>query len=111
LAILAVSNRGYGKRTPVEAFRLQKRGGSGIVGFNVNSKSGNLIGVLPLTEQFDVLLISERGQALRINSGSIALQRRTAAGNRLIKLDEGDAVASITATLSELPETKMTRRR
>ena len=111
LAILAVSKRGYGKRTPVEAFRLQKRGGSGIVGFNVNSKSGNLSGVLPLTERFDVFLISERGQALRINSDFIALQRRTAAGNRLIKLEEGDAVISITATPSELPETKMAKRK
>ena len=60
--------RGFGKRTSVEAFRLQKRGGSGVVGFNVNSKSGNLMEVLPLTDRSDVLLVSERGQAVRADS-------------------------------------------
>jgi DNA gyrase subunit A len=106
--LMAVAKRGYGKRTPVEAFRLQKRGGAGVAGFNMNSKSGSLIGVFQLTERFDMLLVSERGQALRVNSGSVPLQHRTAAGNRLLKLGEGDAVASVTAIQNESTE-KVTR--
>ena len=111
LTILTVGKRGYGKRTPADAYRLQKRGGSGVASFNVNSKSGTLIGVLSLTERFDVLLVSERGQALRVNSNSIPLQRRTAAGNRLVKLNESDEIASITEIPSEVSETEATRRK
>lgn len=110
LTILTVGKRGYGKRTPVEAFRLQRRGGSGVVGFNVNSKSGNLIGVLPLTDRSDVLLVSERGTALHTNSTSITIQRRTTAGNRLVKLGENDGLASMTELPSEIPETAMKRK-
>ena len=109
LTILTVGKRGYGKRTPADSFRLQKRGGSGVLGFNVNSKSGNLVGVLPSTEQFDLLLVSERGQALRVNSNSIALQSRTTSAKRLVELADGDRIASITEIPSE-PET-MTRRK
>ena len=101
LTLLTVGKRGYGKRTLVDSFRLQKRGGSGVVGFNVNTKSGNLIGVLPVTEQSDVFLVSDRGQALRVNSNSIALQSRTTSGNRLVKLDDGDAIASMTEIPTE----------
>jgi DNA gyrase subunit A len=111
VAILTVGKRGYGKRTLADAYRLQKRGGSGVASFNVNSKSGTLIGVLSLTERFDVLLVSERGQALRVNSNSIPLQRRTTAGNRLVKLDESDEIASITEIPSEASETAAIRKK
>jgi len=96
LTILTVGKRGYGKRTLIDSFRLQKRGGSGVVGFNVNNKSGNLVGVLPLTEGSDILLVSERGQALRLDSNSIALQNRTTSGKRLVELADEDRIASIT---------------
>lgn len=102
LTILTVGRRGYGKRTLVDAFRLQKRGGSGVVGFNVNSKSGSLVGVLPLTEQSDVLFVSERGQALRLNSNSITLQSRTTSGKRLAELADDDRIASITEIPPEI---------
>ena len=101
LTMLIVGKRGYGKRTLVDSFRLQRRGGSGVVGFNVNSKSGNLIGVLQLTERSDVFLVSERGQALRVNSSFIALQSRTTSGNRLVKLGDDDAIAAVTDIPSE----------
>ncbi len=94
--ILTVGKRGYGKRTQTEGFRLQKRGGAGVVGFNVNGKSGKLIGVLQLTGRSDVLLVSEKGQALRVDSDSIPLQGRISSGNRLVKLSEEDGLASIT---------------
>ncbi len=110
LTITTVGKRGYGKRTSVDAFRLQRRGGSGVLGFNVNSKSGNLIGVLPLTDRSDVLLVSERGQSLRANSNSIPLQRRTSSGNRLVKLGEGDGIASMTELPSEMSEATIRRR-
>ena len=110
LTITTVGKRGYGKRTSVDAFRLQKRGGSGVLGFNVNSKSGNLIGVLTLPDRSDVLLVSEKGQALRTNSNSIPLQRRTTSGNRLVKLGEGDGIASMTEVPSDMSEGTTKRR-
>ena len=109
LTLTTVSKRGYGKRTSVEAFRLQRRGGSGVLGFNVNSKSGDLIGVLLLTERSDILLVSETGQALRTNINSIPLQNRAASGSRLIKLGEGDLVASMTE-IPSVPEAATQRK-
>lgn len=109
MSIFSISKRGYGKRTFAEEFRLQKRGGSGIVGFNVNNKSGYLTGILPLTEQHDIIIVSEKGQALRLNAASVAIQRRTTGGSRLARLDEGDGVASIVSILTEMPERKPAR--
>ena len=106
ISIFFVTKRGYGKRTLPQEFRLQKRGGAGVLGFNVNSKSGNLIGTIPLAEQPDVIIISEKGQALRLKAASIALQRRTTAGSRLTKLNDGDSIVSLVAIEHEVQEQK-----
>ena len=106
VSIFSITKRAHGKRTLAQEFRLQKRGGAGVVGFNVNSKSGNLIGVIPITEQADVMIISEKGQANRLNTSSIALQRRTTSGSRLAKLNDGDNIASIVTIQAETPTQK-----
>ena len=97
VSIFSITRRGYGKRISAKEIRVQKRGGSGIVGLKANSKSGNLVGILPLTEQQDVIVISEKGEAVRLNATSVPLQRRTTAGSRLTKLEEGDGIASLAA--------------
>jgi DNA gyrase subunit A len=97
MSILTITRRAYGKRSSVNEFRVQKRGGAGIVGLKVNSKSGSLIGILPLMEEEDVMVTSGKGQAARLNAATIALQGRTTAGSRLARLEEGDGVASLTA--------------
>lgn len=96
ITVLMVTKKGYGKRTPIEKFRLQRRGGYGVIALKVGSKSGNLIGMAAVTERSEVLTVSERGQALRLSAGSIALQGRASSGVRLARLDEGDRIASVT---------------
>ena len=108
VSIFSITKRGYGKRTSAKEIRVQKRGGSGIVGLKANSKSGNLIGTLPLTGQQDVIVVSEKGQAIRLNATSIPLQRRTTAGSRLTKLEEGDGIASLATIQIEVPERRPT---
>jgi len=108
VSIFSITRRGYGKRTSAKEIRVQKRGGSGIVGLKANSKSENLIGTLPLTDQQDVIVVSEKGQATRLNATSVPLQRRTTAGSRLTKLEEGDGIASLATIQIEAPERRQT---
>ena len=91
--ILLISKRGYGKRTLTEEFRLQKRGGSGILGFNITTKSGSIVGACPFTEQDDVSLFQKLAKRLASTPAPFPLQRRTTAGSRAIKLSEGDSIA------------------
>jgi DNA gyrase subunit A len=105
--ILLISKKGYGKRISTEEFRLQKRGGSGVLGFNVTTKSGSVIAAVSVTDQDDVIIVSERGQAARLNSCSISLQRRTTAGNRVVRVSDGDSIASLATLRSETTERKL----
>lgn len=107
ISICLVTKRGYGKRTPTKGIRVQKRGGSGVVGLKVTSKSGNLIGTLPTVDQQDVIVVSEKGQSIRLSSSNVPLQRRTTSGSRLTKLDEGDSIVSFTTIQTDAQRTQI----
>jgi len=95
--LLVVTENGYGKRTDLKEFRLQKRGGSGIIAAKVTSKTGNLISSKVLTgQEEDLIVISQRGQVIRTKLNSIPKLSRSAQGVRIMKLEEGDKVASAT---------------
>jgi len=97
--VFMATRKGYGKRTLIDKYRLQKRGGYGVIALKVNSKTGNLVGVIMVPPKCDLLVVSERGQAVRINAESVPEQGRASSGVRVIRLDEGDRVA----TLAQLP--------
>jgi DNA gyrase subunit A len=93
--LLVLSEHGYGKRTDVKEYRLQGRGGSGIKTANVTSKTGNLAFSQVLTgEEEDLIVISQKGQVIRTKISSIAKLSRATQGVRIMKLAEGDKVAS-----------------
>jgi DNA gyrase subunit A len=98
--LLAVAERGYGKRTAIEEYRLQSRGGKGIITMNVTDKVGPVIAVRMVKEENDVMLITDAGRVIRIPVRGISVIGRNTQGVRLIDLDEGEKVVDI-ACLAE----------
>ena len=94
-ATFMITKKGYGKKTLKEKYRLQKRGGYGAIALKVNSKTGNLVGILGATKDCEVLTVSEKGQAVRLSVDSIANQGRASSGVRIARLDEDDRIASV----------------
>ena len=92
--LLAVGSRGYGKRTPVGEYPRQGRGGQGVIGFKTGKKVGELVAMLPTDGDEDLLVLSKRGQAIRIPIAEIRVSSRATAGVKLMNLAEGDEVAS-----------------
>lgn len=94
--IFVISENGYGKRTKMAQFAPHKRGGVGIRSAVVNKKTGNLVGVKALTEQTpEVIIISTAGQTIRLGLADIPSLGRTTQGVRIMRLADGDTVASV----------------
>ncbi len=93
--LLVVTENGYGKRTEVSQYRIQGRGGSGIKTAQVTKKTGVVVLSRILTgEEEDLIVISQQGQVIRAKINSISVLSRATQGVRIMKLDEGDRVAS-----------------
>ncbi|OGF61962.1 DNA gyrase subunit A [Candidatus Giovannonibacteria bacterium RIFCSPLOWO2_01_FULL_44_40] len=97
LEILSVSQLGYGKKTLISQYRLQKRGGSGVKTCKVTSKTGNLVSVQVVKDdQEEIIAISKKGQVIRAPLSQIPSLSRATQGVRIMKLNSGDSVASVT---------------
>ena len=97
LEILSVSQLGYGKKTNITQYRLQKRGGSGVKTCKVTSKTGALVSVQVVKDdQTEIIAISKKGQVIRAPLTQIPSLSRATQGVRVMKLNAGDAVASVT---------------
>jgi len=105
-AILMITRNGLGKRTQIGKFRLQKRGGYGVIALKVGSKSGDLVGIVTVHDSDDILATSENGQAIRVGVESIPFQGRSSGGVRVSRLDQGDTISSIATFSSETQEPK-----
>jgi DNA gyrase subunit A len=89
-----VTEQGYGKRTPVEEYRLQTRGGKGVINVKTTSRNGNVVGIMLVDESSEAMLISQFGKIIRIDTKTIREAGRSTQGVRLLHLEEGDRVAS-----------------
>lgn len=88
---------GYGKKTDIKEYRLQKRGGTGIKTANITLKTGEIIYSTILTgDEEDLIVISQKGHVIRTNISSIPKLSRATQGVRIMKLDDNDKVASAT---------------
>ncbi len=95
--LLTMSERGYGKKTDVKNYRLQKRGGSGIKTFKITEKTGPLmIATVIKPELEEIIAISQNGQVIRVSLGQIPALGRQTQGVRIMKLKSGDSIASLT---------------
>lgn len=103
ISILTVCENGYGKRTPLEEYRTQGRGGKGIINIKTSERNGKVIGILPVSENEDIIMLTEKGT---INRTSATLRDigRITQGVRLIHLREGDRLISIAKADKYMPE-------
>jgi DNA gyrase subunit A len=92
--ILSVTENGYGKRTPAGEYRVANRGGQGVVNVKTTPRTGKVVGIAQVDENSQVILISQYGKIIRIDSGTIRESARNTQGVRLLQLEPGDRVAA-----------------
>ncbi len=93
--VLTVSAMGYGKRTDLDEYRLQTRGGYGIINIQTSDRNGKVVGIAYVSGNDQLMLMTQQGQILRIITDSIRIIGRATQGVRLIDISEGDQVVSI----------------
>ena len=91
-----VSEKGFGKRTPVEEYRITNRGGKGVKTISVTPKTGKLVGLLDVAQTEDLLITCKSGVTIRMKVAHISEQGRATQGVKLIRIDEQDEIAAIT---------------
>ncbi len=94
--ILVISENGFGKRSILEDYRFTNRGGKGVKTINITSKTGNLIAIKAVTDEDDLMIITENGIAIRLAVKGVRVMGRNTQGVRLINLREGDQIAAAT---------------
>mgnify|MGYP001133675221 FL=1 len=99
--LLIVSENGLGKRTPIEEFNLQNRGGKGVKCYKINEKSGNVIGVKAVSNTREIMLITTEGIIIRMEVAGISTLGRITSGVKLINLDDGVTVAKVAKVREE----------
>ena len=92
--ILSVSENAFGKRTDVEEYRLQSRGGKGVINIKTTERNGKVVGIMLVSEKSEVMLISQFGKILRTDTEQIRAAGRSTQGVRLLHLEPGDRVAA-----------------
>jgi DNA gyrase subunit A len=94
--VLVVSENGFGKRTPVDEYRITNRGGKGVKTISVTEKTGKLVGILDVTPKEDLMITCISGITIRMSVEKISEQGRATQGVTLIRLEEDDQIAAIT---------------
>jgi DNA gyrase subunit A len=101
--VLTVTANGYGKKTDLGEYRVQSRGGKGLINIKTTGRNGPVVGVKLLRREEEVMLITEKGMIIRLNTADISTIGRNTQGVRLIQLEEGDHLVSV-ARLAEREE-------
>lgn len=99
--VLAISENGYGKRSLVDDYREQSRGGKGVITLKVTPKTGDLIALKEVTDQDDLMIITERGKVIRMSCSGIRTMGRNTQGVRIMRLDSDGAIAAVTRVVNE----------
>ena len=94
-SILVVSEKGYGKRSNLENYRITKRGGKGIITLKVTEKTGNLVAMKDINGQDDLMIINRSGIAIRMSASDLRVMGRATQGVRLIKLNKKDKISAV----------------
>ncbi|MBX2954040.1 MAG: DNA gyrase subunit A [Leadbetterella sp.] len=102
--LLVVSEKGFGKRSDIEDYRITSRGAKGVKTLNITDKVGNLVAIKEVTDDDDLMIITTRGIAIRIHVSDLRVMGRNTQGVKLIKLNDKDAIASVTRIIREEDE-------
>jgi DNA gyrase subunit A len=92
--ILSIAELGYGKRTPLDFYRLTARGGKGVINMKVTGRTGKVVGIMAVKEESDLMIITKDGKIIRLEAAEIRQAGRSTQGVRLVRLEEGDRVAA-----------------
>jgi DNA gyrase subunit A len=101
--MLTVSEKGFGKRTPLAEYRITSRGGKGVINLKSTDRNGPVVAALQVTEESDVMIITEYGKVIRVHANEIREAGRSTQGVRLLRLEDGDKIAAA-ASIREEPE-------
>src|SRR5215472_7012921 len=104
--MLTVAEKGYGKRTPLAEYRITSRGGKGVVNMKTTDRNGSVVATLQVTEDSDVMIITENGKVIRVHANEIREAGRSTQGVRLLRLDAEDSVAAAAVLQEESEEEK-----
>jgi DNA gyrase subunit A len=99
--MLTVSEKGYGKRTPLAEYRVTSRGGKGVINLKSTDRNGPVVAAVQVREDSDVMIITHQGKVIRVHAGEIREAGRSTQGVRLLRLEEGDRIAAAAAILEE----------
>jgi DNA gyrase subunit A len=99
--ILVISENGYGKRSKLDDYRVTNRGGKGVKTLNITEKTGNLISIKSVSDENDLMIITEHGLTIRLAVRTISLLGRATQGVRLINLKDDDSIASVARVVNE----------
>jgi DNA gyrase subunit A len=91
--LLTITENGFGKRTELEEYRVQNRGGRGVLTYKITPKTGNIVGIRIVTGAEDVMLITDTGTLIRLNSSEISVLGRSTQGVTLMRTNEGKVVS------------------
>jgi DNA gyrase subunit A len=99
--VLAISENGYGKRSLVEDYREQSRGGKGVITLKVTKKTGELIALKDVSDKDDLMVITEGGKVIRMSCDGIRTMGRNTQGVRIMRLDTEGKIAAVTRVVNE----------
>ena len=102
-SILTVTENGYGKRTELGQYRVQSRGGKGIINLKTTERKGKVVGIIHVTDESEVMIITQQGKIIRLESDGIRAAGRSTQGVRLLRMAEGEGDRIAAACL--IPET------
>ncbi len=94
--VLVVSDKGYGKRSDIDEYRITNRGGKGVKTINITEKTGNLVAIKSVTDANDLMIITKNGIAIRMNVSDLRVMGRATQGVRLINIQDNDSIAAVT---------------
>jgi DNA gyrase subunit A len=92
--VLSISEHGYGKRTPLDEYRLTARGGKGVINMKTTARNGKVVAILAVGEDTDLMIVTKDGKIIRLESAEIRQAGRSTQGVRLVRMEEGDRVAA-----------------
>lgn len=102
--LLAITENGFGKRTELDEYRVQKRGGRGVITYKITPKTGKLVGVRIATEEDDVMLITNTGTIIRLKVKEVSILGRSTQGVTLMRTNDGGKVVSIETLTPDIEE-------
>jgi DNA gyrase subunit A len=94
--VLVVSEKGYGKRSDIDEYRVTNRGGKGVKTINITDKTGNLVAIKSVTDANDLMIITKNGITILLNVSDLRVMGRATQGVRLINIQESDRIAAVT---------------